>query len=193
MSRRWPGVEEVELRALGAGEPFAVARSRRDERVNYDVRSLGGAPLDPSTHSRVRVGEHVYRVGPMSFWQSHRDAPLTLVNAVMDAVRLEAGDTVTDLYSGVGLFSVPLAIRVGERGQVTAVESSPYAVRDARDNAAGLRQLRVREWSVTPRSVNDAVRTDSVVVLDPPRQGLARGRRRRPRAAPPSTDRLRVL
>ncbi|MGC2167804.1 MAG: hypothetical protein WA580_01715, partial [Acidimicrobiales bacterium] len=76
---------------------------------------------------------------------------------------------------GVGLFCVPLARRVGERGRVTAVESSPHAVRDARENATGLRQVKVREWSVTPRSVNDTVREDSVVVLDPPRQGLARG------------------
>ena len=104
----------------------------------------------------------------------------------MELARLDSGDDAVDLYSGVGLFSVPLARRVGERGRVTAVESSPYAVRDARENATGLRQVKVREWSVTPRSVNDTVREDAVVVLDPPRQGLSRGvadalARRRPR------------
>ena len=171
----WPGVQEVELRAIGDGEPFAVTRSGRDAFATVEVRSLGGAPLDPSTHSRASVGAHVYRVGPRSFWQSHRDAPTILSDAVMALVRLDGGDDAVDLYSGVGLFSVPLARRVGERGRVTAVESSPYAVRDARENASGLRQVKVREWSVTPRSVNDTVREDSVVVLDPPRQGLSRG------------------
>ena len=58
---------------------------------------------------------------------------------------------------------------------MTAVEASPYAVRDARANGEGLRQLKVREWSVTPRSVNDAVEPGGVVIVDPPRQGLARG------------------
>jgi tRNA/tmRNA/rRNA uracil-C5-methylase (TrmA/RlmC/RlmD family) len=61
-------------------------------------------------------------------------------------------------------------------------------VRDARENATGLSHLRVREWSVTPRSVNDTVREGSIVVLDPPRHGLAKGvadaiARRRPRRA----------
>jgi tRNA/tmRNA/rRNA uracil-C5-methylase (TrmA/RlmC/RlmD family) len=59
-------------------------------------------------------------------------------------------------------------------------------VRDARENAEGLRHLKVREWSVTPRSVNDSVGEGDVVVLDPPRGGLAKGVaealvRRRPR------------
>jgi len=69
---------------------------------------------------------------------------------------------------------------------VTAIESSAYAVRDARQNAEGLRNLKVREWSVTARSVNDAVGEGDLVVLDPPRGGLAKGVaealvRRRPR------------
>ncbi len=174
-SHPWPGVQEVELRAIGDGEPFAVTRSGRDAYAPVEVRSLAGAPLDPSTHSRVGVGNHVYRVGPRSFWQSHRDAPTILSDTVMDLVRLDVGDDAVDLYSGVGLFSVPLARRVGDHGRVVAVESSPYAVRDARENATGLRHVKVREWSVTPRAVNDTVREDSVVVLDPPRQGLARG------------------
>jgi tRNA/tmRNA/rRNA uracil-C5-methylase (TrmA/RlmC/RlmD family) len=122
----------------------------------------------------------------MSFWQSHRDAPQILLDAVVELAQVASGDDVTDLFSGVGLFSVPLAKLAGPSGRVTAVESSPYAVRDARENATGQSQVKVREWSVTPRSVNDTVREGTVVVLDPPRQGLAKGvadaiARRRPR------------
>jgi tRNA/tmRNA/rRNA uracil-C5-methylase (TrmA/RlmC/RlmD family) len=94
---------------------------------------------------------------------------------VLAFANVAAGDDVVDLFSGVGLFAVPLAKLVGPGGRVTAVESSSYAVRDARTNATGLKQLKVREWSVTPRSVNDTVREGSVVVIDPPRQGLAKG------------------
>ena len=171
----WAGLAEVELRAIGAGTPFAVARRESDRGTLYELRAMNGSPLEPSTHSRVAVHDHVYAVSPLSFWQSHRDAPATLLDAVLELSAVKAGDDVTDLFSGVGLFSVPLAKRVGPGGRVTAVESSPYAVRDARNNAVGLRQLKVREWSVTPRSVNDTVREGSVVVLDPPRQGLAKG------------------
>jgi tRNA/tmRNA/rRNA uracil-C5-methylase (TrmA/RlmC/RlmD family) len=88
---------------------------------------------------------------------------------------VQPGDHVADLYSGVGLFSVPLAQVVGPGGRVTAVESSPYAVRDARQNGDGLRHLKVREWSVSPRAINDAVGEGDVVVLDPPRGGMAKG------------------
>ncbi|HEY1762196.1 MAG TPA: TRAM domain-containing protein [Acidimicrobiales bacterium] len=171
----WPGVEELELRAIGEGVAFAVARRKAERGVHYDLRSLEGAPLDPSTHSRVAVRDHVYRVGPQSFWQSHRDAPEMLVNSVLEFANAVAGDDVVDLFSGVGLFSVPLAKLVGPGGRVSAVESSPHAVRDARENAEGLRHLKVREWSVSPRSVNDTVREGSIVVLDPPRHGLAKG------------------
>ena len=182
----WRGVSEVEVRALGTAEPFAVARRESERGTHYELRSLTGAPLDPGTHSRVAVGDHVFSVGPLSFWQSHRDAPSVLLDAVLELSSVTSGDDVVDLFSGVGLFAVPLAKLVGPSGRVTAVESSAVGVRDARTNATGLKQLKVREWTVTARSVNDTVREGSVVVLDPPRQGLAKGVaeslvRRRPR------------
>jgi len=182
----WYGAEEVELRAIGEGDPFALVRRPTPRGTLHELCSLRGEPLEPSTQSRVNVRGHVFSVGPRSFWQSHRDAPTTLLDSVLELAGARVGDHVTDLFSGVGLFAVPLAQVVGPGGRVTAVESSPYAVRDARQNAEGLRNLKVREWSVTPRSVNDSVGEGDVVVLDPPRGGLAKGVaqalvRRRPR------------
>lgn len=174
-STSWHGAEEVELRALGDGDPFAVVRRITPRGTMHELCSLRGEPLEPSTQSRVNVRGHVYSVGPRSFWQSHRDAPALLLDHVLELAGARADDHVTDLYSGVGLFAVPLATVVGPGGRVTAVESSPYAVRDARQNAEGLRTLKVREWSVTPRSVNDSVGEGDVVVMDPPRGGLAKG------------------
>ncbi|HEY5111935.1 MAG TPA: TRAM domain-containing protein [Acidimicrobiales bacterium] len=171
----WLGVEEVELRAIGDGEPFAVARRETERGTTFELRSMKGAPLDPTTHSRTKVHDHVFSIGPLSFWQSHRRAPEMLLDTVLDFSGVTSGDDVVDLYSGVGLFAVPLAKKVGPGGRVTAVESSAFAVRDARTNATGLKQLKVREWSVSPRSVNDTVREGSVVVVDPPRLGLAKG------------------
>jgi tRNA/tmRNA/rRNA uracil-C5-methylase (TrmA/RlmC/RlmD family) len=182
----WHGAEEVELRALGDGDPFAVVRRITPRGTMHELCSLRGEPLEPSTQSRVNVGGHVFSVGPRSFWQAHRDAPTLLLDVVEKLVGAAPGDHVTDLFSGVGLFSVPLAKAVGPGGRVTAVESSPYAVRDARQNGDGLRNLKVREWSVSSRSVNDSVGEGDLVVLDPPRGGLAKGVaealvRRRPR------------
>jgi len=171
----WKGLEEVELRALSNDEPFAVATRSTERGTRQELRALSGAALAPTTRSRVRVGENVFTVGPQSFWQSHRDAPTLLSELVLSYADVAPGDEVVDLFSGVGLFALPLAQAVGRAGRVTAVESSSFAVRDARENAAGLSQLRVREWKVSARSVNDTVNEGAVVVLDPPRQGLARG------------------
>ena len=87
----WRGSDEVELRAIGTGEPFAVVRRGGERGVTFEVRSLSGLALDPSTHSRVSVGGHVYRVGPMSFWQSHRDAPRVLLDAVLELAQVDSG------------------------------------------------------------------------------------------------------
>ncbi len=171
----WDGAEEVELRAIGDLEPFAVVTRETPRGTVIELTSMRGEPLEPSTHSRVKVGDHYFKVSPRAFWQSHRDAPELLVSHVLAFADVKPGDHVVDLFSGVGLFSVPLAQRVGYGGKVVAVESSPYAVRDARENADKLRQLKVREWNVTPRAINDAVAPGDIVVLDPPRSGLAKG------------------
>lgn len=171
----WGGAEEVELRAIGDGEPFAVVRRDTHRGTMYELCSLLGEPLEPSTQSRVSVHGHYFSVSPRSFWQSHRSAPELLLDAVLSFADVKPDDHVVDLFSGVGLFAVPLAKIVGPGGRVTAVESSPYAVRDARQNGDGLRHLKVREWSVSPRAINDSVGEGDIVVLDPPRNGLAKG------------------
>ena len=174
-STSWEGAEEVELRAIGDGPAFAVVRRETARGTIYEVCSLRGEPLEPSTQSRVSVHGHYFSVSARSFWQSHREAPAMLLDSVISMADAVAGDHVVDLFSGVGLFGVPLAKIVGPGGRVNAVESSPYAVRDARQNADQLRQMRVREWSVTPRAINDSVSPGDLVVLDPPRAGLAKG------------------
>jgi tRNA/tmRNA/rRNA uracil-C5-methylase (TrmA/RlmC/RlmD family) len=167
----WGKVDEVELRAIGEGEPFAVVR--RGE--SYDVVGLDGSRRHPDTQSRVSVRDFVYSVGPRSFWQSHRDGPEVLVNQVLLYAQLEKGSHAVDLFSGVGLFSIAMAKEVGPTGKVVAVESSAFSVRDARQNAQGFPWVKIREWTVSARAINDAVMEGDVVVLDPPRIGLAKG------------------
>jgi tRNA/tmRNA/rRNA uracil-C5-methylase (TrmA/RlmC/RlmD family) len=171
----WNGAEEVELRAIGDGEPFAVVKRDTPRGVMFEICSLRGEPLEPSTQSRVSVDGTFFNVSPRSFWQSHRDAPEMLLSTVLEFADAKVGDNVCDLFSGVGLYAVALAKVVGPTGQVFAVESSPHAVRDARQNGDGMNQMRVSEWSVSPRAINDAVSDGDVVVLDPPRGGLAKG------------------
>ena len=170
-STSWAGYDEVELRAIGDGEPFAVARKDVGDEEHFSLHELDGTLLPSTTSSLVVVRNHRFRVGPLSFWQAHRDAPNILTGAVLEGLALADGDRVCDLYSGVGLFALALAERVGPSGQVTAVESSPDAVTDLKHNVRQARQVTVRGWRVTPRAINDSVQVGDVVVLDPPRAG----------------------
>ena len=171
----WSRADEVELRAIGDAAPFAVVKRRAGRAVRFEICSLQGHRIDPAPVSRVAVSETYYNVSPQSFWQSHVDAPSMLLERVMSLSGVERGDRVIDLYSGVGLFAVALAKAVGPTGRVVAVESSPNAVRDARENGAGHGGLRVRQSLVSADLVRNLVEPADVVVVDPPRAGLSKG------------------
>ena len=162
------------------------------------------APTPPITLTETVVtpaGERALHVDARGFWQVHRDAPRSFVAAVIAAADVRPGERVLDLYSGVGLLSVPLAAAVGEQGQLIAVESDRRATDHLRQNLAD------RPWAlVVPGRVDDlfgvprkgpkgarggrhgrgrtrgrTTRSDllppsaDVVVLDPPRTGAGRG------------------
>ncbi|WP_420114136.1 class I SAM-dependent RNA methyltransferase [Pseudactinotalea sp.] len=148
----------------------AVAPSDGDPVVLVNGRPWRGG----RTHVRERVAaaesEYRYRLAAHGFWQIHRAAPTTLVDAVLAAAQLNPGSSVIDAYSGAGLLSLPLADAVGPNGFVLAIEADQQASRDARRNAHGLDQLELRTGEVAPTLAGVERRPDAVV-LDPPRAG----------------------
>ncbi len=91
-----------------------------------------------------------------------------LVDLVLDRLDLRGGESVLDLYAGVGLFTAFIAERAS---LVTSIESYPPAVTDADENLADLDNIDLIEGSV------EAVLPDlegpfDAAVLDPPRTGL---------------------
>lgn len=166
LARTWPGCDAVDVVAPSGEESPVVVEVPRGE---------GSAPT-----VREEV-EHAgalsrYGVGARGFWQVHRGAPATFVSAVLAGLRPEAGDHVLDLYAGVGLFSLPLALAVGEEGSVLAVEGSAPAVRHAEENLRPTPWATVRKDRVD-RHVRRMARTGDradLVVLDPPRVGAKR-------------------
>ncbi|TQL68394.1 23S rRNA m(5)U-1939 methyltransferase [Nocardioides albertanoniae] len=130
-------------------------------------------PARGTITERVEVEgtEHTFKVAADGFWQVHPGAPTALVSAVLGALAPEPGDTVLDLYAGVGLFSAFLADRVGPDGQVVAVEGDRTASALSTGNVAGA--------EVTAGDVGTVVagmgeRSFDLVVLDPPREGARR-------------------
>jgi tRNA/tmRNA/rRNA uracil-C5-methylase (TrmA/RlmC/RlmD family) len=118
-----------------------------------------------------------FEVAGDGFWQVHPGAPAVLVEAVLDALAPQPGESVLDLYAGVGLFARFLADHVGDGARVVAVEGHEGAARCAKRNLRGT--SRVSRTSVGVGSV-EAVLAESydepfdLVVLDPPREGAKR-------------------
>lgn len=163
LGQRWPGVTAVEAIVSSSGERLRVVQ--RDGETTYDGPEV----------LHERAAGRVWEVTGSGFWQIHPGAADALVDAVLEALAPQPGERVVDLYSGVGLFSGPLATAVGPAGSVVGVEGDRTAVDDARRNLADLPQV----TSVVDR-VDRALRRGvageraDLVVLDPPRTGAKR-------------------
>jgi 23S rRNA (uracil1939-C5)-methyltransferase len=113
-----------------------------------------------------------FLVSPSSFFQTNVAAAATLVRLVLEALPGETGLRVLDLYSGSGLFALPIALR---GHGVTAVEESRKATRDAdlsrRRNGVGEDRLKLVCSSVERALPHLRPDDFEAVVLDPPREG----------------------
>ena len=170
----WPELEAAgrELSAWLATQPKSLgvrevelAYSRRDGRAAASfvaVDQVSGAPFDNRALRYDHGGDFTLRFSASVFTQANPEMNELLVAAVREAVR---GETILELHSGIGNFSVPLALA----GHVVrAVEENPNASAFAKENAAGLSVTTVT--ASDQNAVADADRYDTVL-LDPPRTG----------------------
>jgi 23S rRNA (uracil1939-C5)-methyltransferase len=107
-----------------------------------------------------------------NFFQVNWEQNRTMVRTVLDFAELQGGETVLDLYCGIGNFALPLARKAGK---VIGIESGYSAIEDARRNAEE------NGISNTEFLANDLQRglklllerklRAEVIVLDPPRAG----------------------
>ncbi|MGO4453697.1 class I SAM-dependent RNA methyltransferase [Arthrobacter sp. RAF14] len=197
--RRWKGVARVEVAAPANGsQPLVIlwpeeglGEKEQGKALNRAVAQIPDgvsvAVMDPASKQLLRwrgrswVRESVngfeYRVTGDGFWQIHRRAPQTLMDAVTGFLGeggfLTEGASVADLYAGAGLFTAPLAAAVGESGAVLSVEGAPGTSRDARKNFHGQRHVKIVQGKVE-RVLRQRPRRLDAVVLDPPRAGAGR-------------------
>jgi 23S rRNA (uracil1939-C5)-methyltransferase len=115
----------------------------------------------------LTIRGEIYRYNAEAFFQIN---PSLLGPLIEFALGDASGASALDLYSGVGLFTLPLA-RQFQR--VTAVEANAIAVRFARRNLqdAGLTTARVIAAGVAEWFRGAPVRDVDFVLLDPPRAG----------------------
>jgi tRNA/tmRNA/rRNA uracil-C5-methylase (TrmA/RlmC/RlmD family) len=154
---RWPAESSVEVAAsVATGERLVL---------------VDGAPVSAVTEG---AAGREFRVTGGGFWQVHPGAAEVLLDTVLAGLDPQPGDSALDLYCGVGLFAATLAERLGPGGRVTAVESDPTAVADARHNLAALPTVRIERGRVDHVLRRLRLRRADLVVLDPPRSGAGK-------------------
>ncbi|HET7263731.1 MAG TPA: 23S rRNA (uracil(1939)-C(5))-methyltransferase RlmD [bacterium] len=132
-----------------------------------DVTIVAGRP-----HIREILSGLTFRIGLETFFQTNTVQAEHLVRAVEADAGLRGGETVFDLYCGVGTFSLALARRAA---RVLGIEIVAPAIEAARENAV-LNGIANAEFAsgdarlMLPQILERAGRPD-VLVLDPPRSG----------------------
>jgi 23S rRNA (uracil1939-C5)-methyltransferase len=114
--------------------------------------------------------DRVFVVSAGSFFQVHTVLASELVQYVLRELRAQPGETIFDLYAGVGLFSAFLA---QEGARVIAIEDSSRACSDFEQNLNEFDDVELYEAAV--EIALPAVRSQpDAVIVDPPRAGLSR-------------------
>jgi len=120
-------------------------------------------------HYHERLGGRTFRVSADSFFQVNTAQAERLVEVALCYLALSGGETLLDVYCGVGTF----ALTVGrDAGRVVAVEEAPSAVADARANASGNETVTVIEGRAEEVLPTLDLRADAAIA-DPPRAGCA--------------------
>ena len=119
------------------------------------------------------IGNVKYQISPLSFFQVNPVQTRKLYERALEYAELERGETVWDLYCGIGTISLFLAQKAK---QVYGVEIVPQAIDDAKKNAA-LNGFTNAEFyvgkaeEVLPTKYREEGIQADVIVVDPPRKG----------------------
>jgi tRNA/tmRNA/rRNA uracil-C5-methylase (TrmA/RlmC/RlmD family) len=138
---------------------------------SHDVVAVDDCLIAGATPSYLVRGVPFEVAAETGFWQVHPGAPAVLVETVLEMLAARPGESVLDLYAGVGLFARFLADAVGPSGAVTLVEGDAEACRHAVVNVPA---ADVHSGDVGRVLASGAASSADLVVLDPPRTGAKR-------------------
>ena len=152
---------------------LAMKKHRSHELVPVEDCLITSQVEQPPGLRTVEAGgrSHDFVLAEDGFWQVHPGAPRALVETVLEVLDPQPGESVLDLYAGVGVFARFLGDRVGEETRVVAVEGDRDAARHSRDNLSGLRRARSTVGDVGRVLAEQHDEPFDLVVLDPPREG----------------------
>lgn len=157
------------LRAAGVS---SVSYSVNMERTNVIMGTRIVDLYGPGYITDI-IGDIEYRISPLSFYQVNPVQTEKLYGTALEFADLSGGETVWDLYCGIGTISSFLAKKAGK---VYGVEIIPQAIEDARENARrnGIENVEFfvgKAEEVLPEQYERNHVHADVIVVDPPRKG----------------------
>jgi 23S rRNA (uracil1939-C5)-methyltransferase len=152
-------------------ELVSVVQNINPEKTNV-VLGRESRVLAGKDHIIDYIGDLAFAISPVSFFQVNPAQTEVLYGKAVAYAGLTGGETVLDIYCGIGTISLFLARQARE---VIGIEVVPDAIADARENARrnGITNARFicgDAAAEMPRLAAAGTRAD-VVVLDPPRKG----------------------
>ena len=120
-----------------------------------------------------KIGNIEYRISPLSFYQVNPVQTERLYGTALEFADLSGGETVWDLYCGIGTISSFLAQKAGK---VYSVEIIPEEIDDSLSNAErnGIKNVEFfvgKAEEVLPEQYEKNQVYADVIVVDPPRKG----------------------
>ena len=155
----------------------ATNAERAEVAGGLPYRTLWGRP-----HLYETLGPLRLKISIDAFYQTNSGMAEVLYGTAAEEAGLTGNEVVWDLYSGIG--SIALFLSARARG-VLGIELHPAAVEDARENAAlngiasatflqGDARVVLKELLEGRWALPEELRRPDVVILDPPRGGLAK-------------------
>ena len=119
------------------------------------------------------IGDVKYQISPLSFYQVNPVQTKKLYDKALEYANLQGGETVWDLYCGIGTISLFLSKKAAK---VYGVEIVPQAIADAKVNAQinGIENVQFfvgKAEEVLPAEYKEHGVYADVIVVDPPRKG----------------------
>ncbi len=158
--------------AVGPAKVTSISISINKEKTNV-IMGTEIINLYGPGYITDKIGNIEYRISPLSFYQVNPVQTERLYGTALEFADLSGGETVWDLYCGIGTISSFLAQKAGK---VYGVEIIPEAIDDARANAErnGIKNVEFfvgKAEEVLPEQYEKNQVYADVIVVDPPRRG----------------------
>lgn len=169
-----PHAQEI-IAAIREALPHAVSvvQNINSEETNVILGKQAMVLFGQDFYTDELIG-HTFNISHQSFYQVNSEQTEKLYSVAVEYAELTGKERVVDAYCGIGTMTLALA---EEAGEVFGVEIVPQAIENAKANAAmneiGNVLFEVADagqWLV--QKAKDGFEVD-VVVVDPPRKGLA--------------------